>query len=364
MKISVYTKSGERAATTYYRIYQYLREIVGEYRYRKMIPDEMYKKIMPISSKSIVTQISVFAYIIIRVFAQLLKDTINRPDILIISRRFANRVFPIPYKWMLNSIKKRGTKIIWDFDDQIIASKEVTRRGFDYMSWLADHIIVASPVNKEMVNLNYRDKVIILPTTDGDMYSLLTDKVTENRLKSFDSEIRLIWVGTSVTLKYVKLICPILEELAKSFKNQNKQLILTIVCNNSLETEEHKNLIIRNIKWERDVAIREMLNSHIGLMPLEDNKITKGKGGFKLIQYLSVGLPIIGSPVGINSSIISEDVGCQIAEIHSNAWGKMINKICESQDIWLNMSMAAYEKWQRQYSFTSNLNMWKLLLQA
>lgn len=362
-KTSVYTKSGERAATTYYRIYQYTREIAGEYRYKKMLPDGMYKKVMPISSKSAFTKVSIFLYINIRVFFQLLQDTINRPDILIISRRFVNRIFPAPYKWMLNSMKRRGTKIIWDFDDEIIASKEVTQKGFDYMSCLSDHIIVASPVNREMVKPLYRNKVVVMPTTDGDMYKQLTPEVTAKRIESLKKEIRLIWVGTSATLKYVKIIFPYLDVCAKIIKEKyNKTLILTIVCNQPLTGNELKHLIVRNVLWERDVSINEIFNSHIGLMPLEDNKVTKGKGGFKLIQYLSAGLPILGSPVGINASILSKNVGCQITEIQSNQWAEAISDICKSKESWFTMSKAAYEKWQREFNYTEHLKTWEHML--
>lgn len=361
--ISIYTKSGERAATTYYRIYQYTREIEGKYRYNKMLPDGMYRKVMPISSKSLFTKTSIFLYINIRVFFQLLQDTINRPDTLIISRRFVNRIFPIPYKWMLNSMKSRGTKIIWDFDDEIIASKEVTRKGFDYMSCLADHIIVASPVNKEMVKTLYRDKVVVLPTTDGDMYKYLSDEVVCKRLQIFENEIRLIWVGTSVTLTYVKQLCFILDKCAFLLEEKyNKRLILTVVCNLPLENLNLNHISIRNIKWERAIATNELLNSHIGLMPLEDNKVNRGKGGFKLIQYLSVGLPVIGSPVGINSSIISEDVGSKVDALESEQWGKEIEKICSNKHKWLSYSEASYKKWQIDYSYSNNLKVWEQLL--
>ena len=127
-KISIYTKSGERAATTYYRIYQYIRNINGSYRYRKMLPDKMYRRVMPISSQNIFKKAYIFFYIIVRVFSQLCKDYTDRPDILIISRRFVNRILPVPYKWILNSLKNKGTKIIWDFDDQIIVSKEISKK--------------------------------------------------------------------------------------------------------------------------------------------------------------------------------------------------------------------------------------------
>ena len=39
-------------------------------------------------------------------------------------------------------------------------------------------------------------------------------------------------------------------------------------------------------------------------MPLYDKGWEKGKCGFKLIQYMASKLPVIASPVGINSDLI------------------------------------------------------------
>ena len=55
-KISLYTKTGKRAATAYYRLYQYISEERYDIRYRKMLSDEMYMHVMPIYTKPIVCQ--------------------------------------------------------------------------------------------------------------------------------------------------------------------------------------------------------------------------------------------------------------------------------------------------------------------
>lgn len=324
-----------------------------------MLPDTLYKKIMPISSKNVIIKVSVFLYIYIRVLFQLLKDFIDKPDVLIVSRRFINRIFPWSYKLILNKLKKSGTRIIWDFDDQIIESREVSKDGFEYLERLADYIVIASNENRNLISQSYLRKVLFLPTTDGDMYNLLNETVEITRKEKLEEEIRLIWIGTSVSLKF---LAKIISGLRNKDLECQKKLILTVVCDKPLVVEDNDKLEIRNIKWERDVSINELLNSHIGLMPLEDTKFTRGKGGFKLIQYMSVGLPIIGSPIGINKSIISQNFGRQVDIEDTLGWCKAIDEICHSKDKWLSFSHNASEEWYRKYNYSANLENWKHIL--
>ena len=361
MNISLYVQGGDHRAVTYYRFTQYFREFNISVKYRLMIPDSKATVFLPISKQGFIKKVFIFCYIFIRVQVMLIQDLIVNPDYLVISRKLIHRVFPISYQWCLKRIKKKGTKIIWDFDDQIIHLKEVSAKGFLTLSQVSDTIIVGSPLLENLVKEEYRYKVAYFPTTDGDMYQLFSERVLENRLSYFPKEIRLVWVGTFSGLRFLYQILPSFELLGEKGKKSGRITRLSVVCDYPLEYEP-VNFVLENIKWERDVAVQIMLNAHLGLMPLEDTEETRGKCGFKLIQYMSIGLPIIASKVGINAMIIKDSFGCAVPGVECEEWARAIFKLVSDKDDWREYCLNSINEWKKNYSYEGNLKMWRKLL--
>ena len=63
-------------------------------------------------------------------------------------------------------------------------------------------------------------------------------------------------------------------------------------------------------------------------MPLTDDEESRGKCGFKLIQYMSVGIPSVCSPVGANNSIIAEGKSGFFASNHEE-WFEKLSRLIE-----------------------------------
>ncbi|WP_025835228.1 glycosyltransferase [Bacteroides stercorirosoris] len=137
-----------------------------------------------------------------------------------------------------------------------------------------------------------------------------------------------------------------------------RKLVLKVICNERLECD-CDNLIIENICWSRQGAIEGMLKAHIGIMPLLDSEFTRGKGGFKLIQYLSIGLPCIGSDVGYNHSIISLE--CGFLPRTESEWITAIIKLSNILS-WKSYSENAFQYWRLNFSYEKNLEVWKALI--
>jgi glycosyltransferase involved in cell wall biosynthesis len=109
------------------------------------------------------------------------------------------------------------------------------------------------------------------------------------------------WIGTSGNLKYVYSIEAALAKVLEIYPKAK----LRIVCDKMPEF----NLIDINrfefISWSEEMEIESIQGIDIGIMPLEDSAWARGKCSFKMLQYMSCGVPVVVSPVGMNSEVLA-----------------------------------------------------------
>lgn len=344
-----------------YRFFQYFNQMNICVKYRKGLSDFVYNKYMPIAEKGCIIKVLVFLFMLVRVSYFMVCDLFCRPDVIVISRIIVKPKMPLFYCFVLNSVKKRGTKIYWDFDDNILELRELTRKTFDYFSKITDKIILASPYLKDLILEQYHSKILQLPTTDGQLTKLNQKDRKKRLVCDYNHTIRLLWVGTSSGLLFLKSVLDGFEDAAQKLKTFGKELELVVVSNKDIQYKS-ENFTYTFKKWSIDEANIAFLTSHIGLMPLDESIMARGKGGFKLIQYLSIGLPSIASPVGINADILSHGGGflAKVSEI--DKWSEFVVKLGTDIALWEKCSKEAKHTFDNYYSYENNLRYWTSLI--
>lgn len=363
--VSVYLRNSEESPSCYYRVFQYLKEIDDiHYKINNAISLKQFRRNLRIENKVLKFFYQSYLFVIINFhrILSILGDLIHKPYCVIIQREVYPKFMPLISYILLRKLLK-STFVIWDFDDNIIFNKEISNREKSLLEENSNTIIVISEFLKSTLSEMAQKKVHYLPTTDGFANNVDLAKILQKRLYSFTESLKVVWVGTSSNLHFLELIADEIDMAGAILLNKfQKKLELFVVCNKPF-LNTYTNFRTVNIPWSRSVAEDSILSAHIGIMPLVNNNYTKGKGGFKLVQYISTGLPVIASNVGYNVNIVTSSVGYLIDEIEKNKWEAALVEIGANQDKWLHFSNESYIQYSNNFSFYNNLQTWIGLLQ-
>lgn len=108
-------------------------------------------------------------------------------------------------------------------------------------------------------------------------------------------------------------------------------------------------------EWSEDTEVSSLHNLDVGIMPLNDGYFERGKCGYKLIQYMACGLPVVASPVGVNKSIVEHGVNGYLADT-LDEWEWALRAL--AADSWLRqrLGQAGRSKVERLFGLHSAAN--------
>ncbi len=192
---------------------------------------------------------------------------------------------------------------ILDVDDAVWLRRPFGRFTVPDIARAMDAVIAGNSYLADYFG-KYCKEVHIVPTAiDLDRYTLRPESAHES------SETFVIgWTGSSSNFKYLDTIEPVLSR----FIQEHDLAELMLIADRPWEYRLLPPEKVRFIRWSVEEEVRVLHSMTVGLMPLADDKWTRGKCAFKMLQYMAVGLPVIVSPVGMNRDVLEKgDVGLE-----------------------------------------------------
>lgn len=243
-----------------------------------------------------------------------------RFDVILIEKElFPN--FPAWFEWGLSAF---GRRYIVDYDDAIFHNYDQSRnvlkrllaKKIDHVMHYAGLVTCGNEYLVARAIASASRQVEIIPTViDLQRYSAPKRHHSGNTLI-------IGWIGSPSTVKYLDMVAPALAELAKTLPIRLRVIGARFV---------YRGLAVDCRNWSEDSEAGEIQKLDIGLMPLHNLPFERGKCGYKLIQYMACGLPVIASPVGVNVSLIQQGKNGFLADAHED-WIKFLRYLGENTD--------------------------------
>jgi glycosyltransferase involved in cell wall biosynthesis len=266
-------------------------------------------------------------------------------DFIFLQREFAP-IGPPVFEYLVAKVWKR--KIIYDFDDAIwlpAISEGNQLAGKLKCFWKTRYIcrwaFKISAGNAYLANWakKFNHMVAINPT------SVDVDNKF-NQLRSANNNLVTIgWTGSHSTLKYLDIIYPVLKKLESEFAFE-----FLVICNSSPDFHLRS---MKFIPWRESTEIEDILKIDIGVMPLIADEWSEGKCGFKIIQYLALGIPAVASPVGVNKDIVEEGFNGYLCSSEED-WYSSLKRLMNDCELRSEMGRRGREKIVREYSVQAN----------
>lgn len=249
--------------------------------------------------------------------------------------------------WFERKVAASGVPIVFDFDDAIfIAYKSPSNGYLSYLKFpqktaeicrLSTHIMAGNQYLADYA-VKENTNVTVVPTTIDTGKYLPVDKISE------PETITIGWSGSYSTIQHLDTIREILQELAKTEKFRLRVI--------GTPTYDLPGVDVESMPWRAASEVADLSPIDIGLMPLPDDRWTKGKCGFKALQYMGLGIPCIISPVGVNSTIVTDGENGFLADSKDD-WLEKIKLLLHSPDLRRKLGHAGRETVEREYSATA-----------
>lgn len=251
--------------------------------------------------------------------------------------------------WMPWSFERlvlpRGVPVVADYDDAVFHRYD--GHGNPLVRWLLgrkiDHVMGASAMVMagnaylaERAGTAGAPDVRIVPTVvDIEHYSLRTQAARS-------SGRRIGWIGTPSTWnEYMAPMMPLLSSIAETHGAR-----LSAVGAGAAAASHP---LLDNLPWTEETEVAHIQEMDVGIMPLADTPWARGKSGYKLLQYMACGLPVVASPVGVNAEIVMHGVNGFLAS-SDQEWREALGILLSDPKLRFQMGAEGRRKIEREYS--------------
>jgi glycosyltransferase involved in cell wall biosynthesis len=224
--------------------------------------------------------------------------------------------------WLSFYTLPHDVPFVVDYDDAVFhrydqhkffVVRKILGKSIDEIMRRADLVVVGNDYLGDRARQAGSQRVELLPSAVDITRYLVKDPTPEK-------PITIGWIGSPSTAQFLRLVGTVLKEMAIS-----RGIRVVAVGANP---DQVAGLPIETKPWSEETEVKEIQEFDIGIMPLKDEPFERGKCGYKLIQYMACGKPVVASPVGVNNIIVRDGINGFLPFSFSQ-WGEALNRLCD-----------------------------------
>jgi glycosyltransferase involved in cell wall biosynthesis len=287
--------------------------------------------------------------------------SIKRLDSLRDARQFDvifiyREIFPIGPAVVERLLAARGTPpIVFDFDDAIflpsvsdanrlIAALKQPRK-VDTIIRVSDHVIAGNSFLADYAR-RFNPAVTMIPTcVDTTRFVPVVPPASRNG-GSAARNLVVGWIGSPTTASYVRDLAPVLQRVSQSHA-------FTFRVSGTGEPVEIPGLPVDNVPWSLAGEIDLFSGCDVGVYPLTDDEWSKGKCGFKAIEFMACGVPVVAAAVGVNREIVQDGVNGFLASTEDE-WVDKLGRLLADPQLRRRFAAAGRRTIEERYSLGVN----------
>ena len=315
-----------------------------KYSYKTFLSEKHYKILY--TKNNTIKKILIILFGFIK--RTLLLGEIWKYDFIYIQREISI-VGPPIFEWIFCKIFRK--KIIYDFDDAIwvsMSSNANPNADKFKCTWKVKKICKWSYITT--VGNSFLGQYASQFCKDVRIIETVVDtQKTHNKTKNQnDIPLTIGWTGTFTNFIHLPLVLPAIKKLQNEFN-----LIFLIIAEKNPDLNDIEYVFK---KWNLETEIEDLLLMNIGIMPLIKTDVQLGKCAFKAIQYMSLGIPAVVSPVGANCEVVQNKITGYWADNNAE-WYNTLKLLITDELQRKNMGMLSQKVISDKYSVNATKNL-------
>jgi glycosyltransferase involved in cell wall biosynthesis len=238
--------------------------------------------------------------------------------------------------------------VIYDIDDLIYLKPKSRANPFvaflksrsrvTHLMRKARHVITCTPTLNAFARRYNRNTTDISSTINTETY------VPANRFAN-DGLITLGWSGSHATVPYLRLLAPVLRELARECRFR-----LLVIGDAAFRMD---GVDVVALPWREATEVADLRQIDIGLYPLPWEEFALGKSGLKALQYMALGIPTVATALGANFRVIEDGVSGFLVWTDAE-WKDRLLALMRDPELRRRLGQAGRQRVERYYSVRAN----------